>query len=69
MPNCPECAGPMKRDSNIRRYVCQRCGIALTRDEIDKAKDKFRGELYDHTEEENQERKKEYLDWWLTAKK
>ena len=68
MPNCPECAGVMKRDPNIRLFVCQRCGIALSREEIDHAKEKFRGELYDRSEEEHEQRRKEYLDWWLKAK-
>ena len=69
MPTCPECAGIMKYDPKFRRYVCQRCGLALTRDEIDKARDKFRGEIYDRQEEEQDQRKRDYLDWWLKEKK
>ncbi|MHA1860874.1 MAG: hypothetical protein ACTSVM_01060 [Candidatus Ranarchaeia archaeon] len=69
MPSCPECAGNMKFDPSVRCYVCQRCGLALTRDELDKAREKFRGQLYDRSIDEADRRKREYLDWWLKEKK
>ena len=70
MPNCPECAGTMKYDSNRRLYACQRCGLALKRDDLDKMwelqRDRVREEKGKPYEE--QRKRKEYLDWWLSEK-
>ena len=55
MSACPECAGKMKYDSNARRYVCHRCGLALTRHELDKMREAHR----DRVREEK--RKPEYI--------
>ena len=71
MPACPECAGKMKYDSNARRYVCHRCGLALTRHELDKMREAHRDRVREEKGKEFQERKrrKDYLNWWLSKEK
>ena len=66
---CPECAGTMKYDKYIHRNVCMRCGLALSSEEREKIIKNQRGELYDKDpEEEKKNRRKEYLNWWLSEK-
>jgi Zn-finger nucleic acid-binding protein len=66
---CPECAGSMKYDRNARLLVCQRCGLAVTRNELDKMRAELRqfAEVED-TEDEKRRSRKDYLDWWLGQK-
>ena len=66
---CPECAGPLKWSRNLKQYVCQRCGLSLTREELDEARERLRGEIYTRPGEEKSRRHKEYLNWWLGDKK
>ena len=65
---CPECAGEMKFDRYIHCYVCQRCGLALTRSEYDMIISKQK-EYYTTHEDEADKRRREYLKWWLSEKK
>ena len=71
MPRCPECAGLMKFDRNVHRYVCQRCGLALARSELDKMREQHRDRIREVKGKEFEERRKrkEYLDWWLSKEK
>ena len=68
---CPECAGNMKFDSKVRRYVCHRCGLALTRHELDKMREQHRDRVREEKEDQYREKKerKEYLNWWLSKEK
>lgn len=68
---CPECAGEMRYDRNIHRYVCTRCGLALTTEEREKMITDQRDTLYADrdSDEEKRKRRKEYLNWWLSNKK
>ncbi|MHA1231187.1 MAG: hypothetical protein ACTSPQ_11125 [Candidatus Helarchaeota archaeon] len=70
IPICPECAGIMKWDSRQRRYVCQRCGLALKYREIEEIREKYRNEIEKERGKdwEAEQRKKEYLKWWLSKK-
>jgi transcription initiation factor TFIIIB Brf1 subunit/transcription initiation factor TFIIB len=66
---CPECAGTMKYDRYIRLMVCQRCGLAVTREELDKMRAELRKFARDEdTEDEKRRNRKEYLDWYLGQK-
>ena len=71
MQRCPECAGLMKFDRNVHRYVCQRCGLALARSELDKMREQHRDRIREVKGKEFEERRKrkEYLDWWLSKEK
>lgn len=70
MPTCPECAGNMKYDGKERRYVCHRCGLALRWNEIEEMRDKTRDAVEEErgTEWKEEQRKKDYLKWWLSEK-
>jgi len=67
---CPECAGTMKYDGRQQRYVCQRCGLALKYNEIEEMRAKHRDEIDKERGQDWKEdqRKKEYLKWWLSKK-
>ncbi|MHA2061454.1 MAG: hypothetical protein ACW963_04085 [Candidatus Sifarchaeia archaeon] len=66
---CPECAGTMKYDRYIRLMVCQRCGLAVTREELDKMRAELRKfARVEDTEDEKRRNRKEYLDWYLGQK-
>lgn len=66
---CPECAGTMKYDRYIRLMVCQRCGLAVTREELDKMRAELRKfARVEDTENEKRRSRKEYLDWYLGQK-
>jgi len=66
---CPECAGTMKYDRYIRLMVCQRCGLAVTREELDKMRAELRKfAQVEDTEDEKRRSRKEYLDWYLGQK-
>ncbi|PCN51034.1 hypothetical protein B6U99_01480 [Candidatus Geothermarchaeota archaeon ex4572_27] len=58
---CPECAGEMRYDRSLRRYICTSCGVMMTLDEI--------LEEIDRRREERRDVKDEYLEWWLSRKK
>ncbi|WP_287587629.1 hypothetical protein [Candidatus Borrarchaeum sp.] len=66
---CPECAGTMKYDRYVRLMVCQRCGLAVTREELDKMRAELRKfAQVEDTEDEKRRSRKEYLDWYLGQK-
>ena len=70
MVACPECAGYMKFDRYIRQYVCQRCGLALNRSDIDNLHERRRDIIAAEQDDGDTRRKKhkEYLDWYLGKK-
>ncbi len=59
---CPECGGPLFYEVPTKMYVCKKCGLYLTKqqliDLLEKKKEKPRLDA-----------KKEYLNWWLSEKK
>ncbi|HUX99621.1 MAG TPA: hypothetical protein VMV49_08715 [Candidatus Deferrimicrobium sp.] len=61
----------MKYDSNNRLYVCERCGLALKRNELDKMWEQQRDSVREEKGKEYKEKQKrrEYLDWWLSKEK
>jgi transcription initiation factor TFIIIB Brf1 subunit/transcription initiation factor TFIIB len=67
MSPCPECGGNLKFDPNHKRYVCQSCGLAVTREEIDEIHSKNTA-LTTNTEDDKERRRKDYLKWWSTKK-
>ena len=63
MPTCPECTGKMEFNPNIRKYVCQACGLALTKREVE---DDWDEQRYKESAEDRREReRKEYKDWYF----
>lgn len=66
---CPECGGELRSNPSIRRLVCQSCGLALTREELDNARDELRDKYIQEDPVEAEKRKKqEYLNWLLKRK-
>jgi Zn-finger nucleic acid-binding protein len=69
MARCPECAGQMKRDPRTSRFVCQRCGLAVSRGELDRLWDEQRSSYRREDEDRaKSDRRRDYLDWWLGKK-
>jgi transcription initiation factor TFIIIB Brf1 subunit/transcription initiation factor TFIIB len=67
LPTCPECKSKMEYQSYIRKYVCQTCGLALNKNEIEDDWDDAR---YKETEQDKKERRnQEYKDWYFKKKK
>lgn len=67
MPYCPECGGEMHYDAKLRRYICKSCGLSLTSQELMEHRDRLRPNMNPDEDERNQTRK-EYLDWWFSRK-
>jgi len=66
---CPECAGTMKYDRYVRLMVCQRCGLAVSREDLDKMRAKLRQLVQvEDKEDEKRRSRKDYLDWYLGQK-
>ena len=71
MPSCPECSGLMKFNRNTKQYHCMRCGLVLSRREIDDAHEKRRDLIEEQKEDRSESRKrrhKDYLNWYLSKK-
>ena len=68
MTYCPECGGEMQYMIATKHYVCKSCGLSVTQQELMELKEKIRPRN-ETDEEEQQNRKKEYLKWWLSKKK
>lgn len=66
MPTCPECGGELKFDRSRYMYVCRACGLSLTRQEYDRAREAGAEPMEEADERERLRR--EYLKWWLSKK-
>ncbi|MBS7634369.1 hypothetical protein KEJ34_02565 [Candidatus Bathyarchaeota archaeon] len=53
---------------STKHYVCRRCGLSLTLQEIVEVREKIR-EKTGRGDEEQKRVRKEYLQWWLSRKK
>jgi hypothetical protein len=59
----------MKFDYKTNRQVCQRCGLAVSRAELDRLWDEQRSTFRREDEERaKSQRRRDYLDWWLGKK-
>ena len=67
MPTCPECSGKMEFKYNIRKFVCDACGLALNKNEIEDDWDDIR--FKESEEEKREKRNQEYKDWYFKKKK
>jgi tRNA(Ile2) C34 agmatinyltransferase TiaS len=68
MPYCPECGGEMAYAISTKRLNCKSCGLCVTQQELMELKEKNRPA--EETEDEIREnRRKEYLKWYLSSKK
>lgn len=68
MPYCPECGGDMMYSIATKRLNCKSCGLSVTQQELMELREKNRPP--EETEAEIREnRRKEYLKWYLSSKK
>jgi len=65
---CPECGGEMHYEIATKHYVCKSCGLSVTQQELMELREKLRPST-ETAEEEKENRRKEYLKWWLSKKK
>jgi hypothetical protein len=68
MTDCPECGGEMVYSVLTKKNSCKSCGLTLTQQEIMEAREKNRPN-FETAEEQEQNRKKDYLKWYLSSKK
>jgi MFS family permease len=67
MTRCPECTGEMEFNRQIRKYVCQACGLALNKNEIE---DDWEDSRYRESDEDRKDRERqEYKTWYFKKKK
>ena len=68
MPYCPECGGEMHYVIATKCQVCKSCGLSVTQQELMELKEKNRPPE-ETADEIRENRRKEYLKWWLSKKK
>ena len=66
MAKCPECGGEMV--SNLKRKVCETCGLSIWPDDYDTLWEKNR-EKRDLGENIKKKRQREYLEWYQGKEK
>jgi len=64
---CPECGGEMQYIISNKLYVCKSCGLSVTQQELMELREKNRPNRETEAEE-RENRKKDYLKWWLSKK-
>ncbi|XES77558.1 MAG: TFIIB-type zinc ribbon-containing protein [Candidatus Bathyarchaeia archaeon] len=68
MPYCPECGGEMVYNISNKHFTCKSCGLTVTQQELMDLRERNRPP--EETEDEiRQNRRKEYLKWYLSSKK
>ncbi|MCW4019046.1 MAG: transposase [Candidatus Bathyarchaeota archaeon] len=68
MPYCPECGGEMIYNIATKHFTCKSCGLTVTQQELMDLRERNRPP--EETEDEiRQNRRKEYLKWYLSSKK
>jgi len=68
MRYCPECGGELHYVSRTKGYVCKSCGLSLTPQELYELREKLKPK-YESDEDQRQQTRKDYLNWWLSKKK
>jgi tRNA(Ile2) C34 agmatinyltransferase TiaS len=68
MPYCPECGGEMHYDGSTKKQICKSCGLSVTQQELMELQEKNRPPE-ETADEIRENRKREYLKWYLSSKK
>jgi hypothetical protein len=55
---------PMKFDPVTKHFICKRCGLYATREEVNDIRDKL-----NQRERTREDKHDDYLDWWQKSKK
>jgi len=69
LTDCPECAAKqivieMKFDLNTKHFICKKCGLYATREQISDIRDRL-----NRRERTREDKHDEYRDWWQSSKK
>jgi len=64
---CPECGGECHYMIGTKLYVCKSCGLSVTQQELMDLREKNRPKR-ETEDEERENRRKDYLKWWLSKK-
>ncbi|MCX8151205.1 MAG: hypothetical protein N3D85_06860 [Candidatus Bathyarchaeota archaeon] len=67
MPYCPECGGEMHYNVATKHQICKSCGLSVTQQELMELREKNRPPE-ETAEEIRENRRKEYLKWYLSKK-
>ncbi len=59
---CPECGGPLFYEMSTKMYICKRCGLYVTKQQLIELMEKKKPKP-------KSDPKREYLNWWLNEKK
>jgi septal ring factor EnvC (AmiA/AmiB activator) len=58
---------PMKMDSATKHFICKRCGLYATREQVSEVSDiRYKLNQRERTREDRQD---DYLEWWQKSKK
>jgi len=55
---------PMKLDPSTKHFICKRCGLYATREQISDIRDKL-----NRRESTKEDKQYDYLEWWQKSKK
>jgi hypothetical protein len=55
---------PMKLDPSTKNFVCKRCGLYATREQISDIRDRL-----NRRESTKEDKQYDYLEWWQKSKK
>ena len=55
---------PMKFDISTKHFICKKCGLYATREQISDIRDRL-----NRRESTREDKQYEYLDWWQKSKK
>ncbi len=55
---------PMKMDSRTKHFICKKCGLYATREQISDIRDRL-----NKRESTREDKQYDYLDWWQKSKK
>ena len=70
MAKCPECGGKTKYRYDTKSIVCQSCGLAMTRSELESFWRKVRTQNITEIDESQKKKnkRKDWLDWYSKSK-
>jgi len=70
LARCPECGGKLKWQSDLKRSVCQSCGLSLTQYELDNYWKSVREQNIGDADEmeKKRQKRKDWLAWYSQSK-
>lgn len=59
---CPECNGELLYEVSTKHFICKKCGLYATREQLYDIKDRLRPQR-------KRSKESEYLEWWMNREK